>query len=89
MNAVLRKKAPSTIFFSIFISFFGCHTKIKTHSLPNYSLMAACRLLAQCNIQIASSSIWTRVASFISYDDNNYTTSASITTGAKSAGFRS
>ena len=32
------------------------------------------RVLVLCEMQSVSSKIWTRVAVFISYDDNNYTT---------------
>ena len=39
------------------------------------------RVLVLCEMQSISSRIWTRVAVFISYDDNHYTTGTSPTTG--------
>ena len=36
------------------------------------------RLLVLCEMQSVSSSIWTRIAVFISYGDNDYTTGTSI-----------
>ena len=35
-------------------------------------------VLVLCEMQSVSSRIWTRVAVFISYDDNNYTTGTSF-----------
>ena len=39
-------------------------------------------VLVLCEMQSISSRIWTRIAMFIFYDDNNYTTGTSISYGA-------
>ena len=67
-------------------SYTSCLTKAEEPSLPNYLPIAGGRLmrfipfprvLVLCEMQSASSKIWTRVAVFISYDDNHYTTATS------------
>ena len=59
----------------------------KERSLPYYEPIAGrkiigfipfSRVLALCEIKLASSSIWTRVAVSISYDDKIYTAVISI-----------
>ena len=69
-----------------FLSGVCCLNKAKEHCLPYYLFMAGGRivefilfptLLAQCEIQTATSRIWTRVAVIISHDDIHYTTCAS------------
>ena len=61
----------------------GCHTKVKDPSLHYYLSIAGRRIirfipsprvLALCEMQTASSRIWTLVTVSISYDNNNYTT---------------
>ena len=65
----------------------GCHTKVKDPCLPYYLLIVGGRIigfipfskvLAFCEMQKASSRIWTRVTVSISNDVNHYTTSASL-----------
>ena len=60
----------------------SCLTKVEQHSLPYYLPIAGGRIigfipfprvLVQCEKQSVSSRIWTRVAVFISNDDNHYT----------------
>ena len=67
-------------------SWTSCLTKAEEPSLSYYLPVAGGRIigfipfprvLVLCEIQSVSSRIWTRVAVFISYDDNNYTTSTS------------
>ena len=64
-------------------SLTSCLTPAEEHSLPYYLPIAGGRrigfipfprVLVQCEMQSVSSRIWTRVAVFISYDDNHYTT---------------
>ena len=38
-------------------------------------------VLVQCEMQSASSRMWTRIAVSISYDDNHYTTGLGVTWG--------
>ena len=61
----------------------SCLTKAEETSLPYYLPIAGGRIigfipfprvLVLCEMQSVSSRIWTRVAMFISYDDNHYTT---------------
>ena len=61
----------------------SCLTKAKESSLSYYLPIAGGRIigfipfprvLVLCEMQSASSRIWTRVAVSISYDDNHYTT---------------
>ena len=65
----------------------SCLTKAEEHSLPYYLPIAGRRIigfipfprvLVLCEMQSASSRIWTRVAVSISYDDNHYTTGTSL-----------
>ena len=67
----------------------GCHTKVKEHCLPYYlpitgeriiGFIAFPKLLALCEMQGASSRIWTQVAVFISYDCNHYTLTSYLCT---------
>ena len=67
----------------------SCLTKAEEPSLPYYLPMGGERIigfipfpkvLVLCEMQSVSSRIWTRVVVSISYDDNHYTTSTSITT---------
>ena len=67
-------------------SWTSCITKAKELSLPYYLPISAGRIigfisfprvLVLCEMQSVSSRIWTRVAVFISYDDNYYTGSTS------------
>ena len=59
----------------------GCHIKVKDHSLPNYLPIAGekvhifPRVLTLCEMQIASSKIWTQVTVLISYHSDYYITS--------------
>ena len=64
-------------------SYTSCLTKAEEHSLSYYLPIAGGRIigfipfprvLVLCEMQLASSRIWTRVAVSISYDDNHYTT---------------
>ena len=64
-------------------SYTSCLTKAEEPSLSYYLPIAGGRIigfipfprvLVLCEMQSVSSRIWTRVAVFISYDDNNYTT---------------
>ena len=64
----------------------SCLTKAEEPSLPYYLPIAGGRIigfipfpsvLVLCEMQSASSRIWTRVAVSISYDDNHYTTGTS------------
>ena len=64
-------------------SLTSCLTRAEEPSLPDYLPIAGGRIigfipfqrfLVLCEMQSASSRIWTRVAVFISYDDNHYTT---------------
>ena len=66
----------------------GCHTKVKELNLPYYLHIARGRLvgfipfpriLALCEMQTTSSRFLTRVAVSISYNDNHYTTSTTLT----------
>ena len=68
---------------SEFFSKTSCLTKAEELSLPSYLPIAGWRIigfipfprvLVQCEMQSVSFRIWTRVAVFISYDDNHYTT---------------
>ena len=68
-------------------SLTNCLTKAEEPSLPYYLPIAGgriigfipfLRVLVQCEMQSASSRIWTRVTVSISYDDNHYTTGTSI-----------
>ena len=61
----------------------SCLTKAEEPSQPYYLPIAGRRIigfipfprvLVLCEMQSVSSRIWSRVAVFISYDDNNYTT---------------
>ena len=61
----------------------SCLTKAEEPSLPDYLPIAGGRIigfipfprvLVLCEMQSVSSRIWTRVAVFIFYDDNHYTT---------------
>ena len=63
-------------------SYISCLTKAEEPSLPYYLPIAGGkiigfipfpRILVLCEMQLASSRIWTRVAVAISYDDNHYT----------------
>ena len=65
----------------------GCLTKAKEPSLPNYLPKAGGRIIGfilfpiivvLCEMQSASSRIWTHLAASIFYDDNHCTTSASM-----------
>ena len=65
----------------------SCLTKAEEPSLSNYLPIAGGRIigfipfprvLVLCEMQSISSRIWTRVAVSISYDDNHYTTGASV-----------
>ena len=65
----------------------SCPTKAEEPSLSYYLPIAKGRIigfipfprvLVLCEMQSVSSRIWTRVAVFISYDDNNYTTGTSF-----------
>ena len=67
-------------------SLTSCLTKAGEPSLSYYLPIAGGRIigfisfprvLVLCEMQSVSSRIWTRVAVFISYDDNNYTTGTS------------
>ena len=69
-------------------SYTSCLTKAEEPSLLYYLPIAGGRIigfipfprvLVLCEMQSVSSRIWTRVAVFISYDDNNYTTGTTIT----------
>ena len=64
----------------------SCLNRAEEPSLPYYLPIAGRRIfgfipfprvLVLCEMQSVSSRIWTRVAVFISYDDNNYTTGTS------------
>ena len=64
----------------------SCLTKAEEHSLPYYLPIAGGRIigfipfprvLVLCEMQSVSSRIWARVAVYISYDDNHYTTGTS------------
>ena len=64
----------------------SCLTKAEKPSLPYYLPIAGGRIigfirlprvLVLCEMQLAWSRIWTRVAVSISYDDNHYTTGTS------------
>ena len=64
----------------------SCLTKAEEPSLSYYLPIAGGRIigfipfprvLVLCEMQSVLSRIWTRVAVFISYDDNNYTTGTS------------
>ena len=64
-------------------SYTSCLTKAEEPSLSYYLPIAGGRIigfipsprvLVLCEMQSVSSRIWTRVAVFISYDDNDYTT---------------
>ena len=68
-------------------SWTSCLTKAEEPSLSYYlpiagrriiGFIAFPRVLVLCEIQSASSRIWTRVAVSISYDDNHYTTGTSL-----------
>ena len=50
----------------------------------SYYLPIAGGVLVQCEMQSVSSRIWTRIAVFISYGDNDYTTGTSDTEGKTS-----
>ena len=65
----------------------SCLTKAEELSLPYYLLIAGGRIigfipfprvLVLCEMQSISSRIWTRVAVFISFDDNHCTTGTSL-----------
>ena len=67
-----------------FSFYTSCLTKTEEPSLPYYFPIAGGiitgfipfpRVLVLCEMQSVLSSIWTRVAMSISYDDNQYTTS--------------
>ena len=69
-----------------FFSYTDYLTKPKETSLPYYLSIAEGRIIrfipflmlfAQCEMQLATSRIWTRVTVSISYDDNHNTTSTS------------
>ena len=69
-------------------SLTSCLTKAQEISLPYYLPIAGGRIirfipfprvLVLCEMQSASSRIWTRVVLSISYDDNHYTTGTSTT----------
>ena len=66
----------------------SCLTKAEEPSLSYYLPIAGGtiigfipfpRVLVQCEMQSVSSRIWTRIAAFISYGDNDYTTGTSKT----------
>ena len=68
-------------------SWTSCLSKVEEPSLSYYLPIAGGRIIAfipfpkilvLCEMQTASSRIWTRVAVSISYDDNHYTTDTSI-----------
>ena len=68
-------------------SYTSCLIKAEEPSLPYYLLIAGGRIigfiplprvLVLCEMQSVRSRIWTRVAVFISCDDNHYTTGTSI-----------
>ena len=68
-------------------SYTSCLTKAEEISLSYYLPIAGGRIigfipfprvLVLCEMQSGSPRIWTHVAVFISYDDNNYTTGTSI-----------
>ena len=68
-------------------SYTSCLTKAEEPSLSYYLPKAGRRIigfipfprvLVLCEMQSVSFRIWTRVAVFISYDDNDYTTGTSI-----------
>ena len=67
-------------------SYTSCLTKAEEPSLSYYLPIAGGRIigfipfprvLVQCEMQSVSSRIWTRLAAFISYGDNDYTTGTS------------
>ena len=67
-------------------SYTSCLTKAEEPSLSYYLPIAGgriivfipfARVLVLCEMQSVSSRIWTRIAVFISYDDNDYTTGTS------------
>ena len=67
-------------------SYTSCLTKAEEPSLPYHLPIAGGRIiglipfpkvLVLCEMQSVSSRIWTRVAVFIFYDDNHYTTGTS------------
>ena len=73
-------------------SWTSCLTKAEEPSLSYYIPIAGGRIigfihfprvLVLCEMQWVSSRIWTRVAEFISYDDNNYTTGTSLADAVK------
>ena len=73
-------------------SWTSCLTKAKEPSLPDYlpiskgriiGFIPFPRVLVLCEMQSVSSRIWTRVAAFISYDDNHYTTGTRVSHRAK------
>ena len=68
-------------------SYTSCLTKAEEPSLPYYLPIAGgriigfipfSRVLELCEMQSASTRIWTRIAMSISYDDNHYTTDTFI-----------
>ena len=68
-------------------SYTSCLTKAEEPSLSYYSPIAGGRIigfipfprvLVLCEMKSVSSRIWTRIAVFISYGDNDYTTGTSI-----------
>ena len=69
------------------ISETSCLTKAEEPSLSYYLPIAGGRIigfipfprvLVLCDMQSVSSRVWTRIAVFISYGDNDYTTGTSI-----------
>ena len=77
------KRSLTGLNSEFFFSYTSCLTKAEEPSLPYYLPIAGGRIiefipfprvLVLCEMQLASSRIWTRVAVSISYDDNDYTT---------------
>ena len=83
------QQSPTVLNSEFSFSLTSCLTKAEEFSLPYYLPIAGGRIigfipfprvLVLCEMQSASSRIWTCVAVFISYDNNHYTmgTSKSI-----------
>ena len=84
MSIFKRSLTGLNLEFSFFLT--SCLTKAEEPSLPYYlpivggrmiGVIPFPRVLVLCEMQLASSRIWTRVAVSISYDDNHYTTGTS------------
>ena len=86
-HKVIFKRSLTGLKSEFSFSLTSCLTKAKEPSLPYYLPIAGGRIigfipfprvLVLCEMQSVSSRIWTRVAVFISYDDNHYTTGTSL-----------